>query len=56
MMIVRVIFVETTLPVRIRPRIEILPVKGHFLSVCAMCSCTWKTKGEHTDVGAVDCV
>jgi hypothetical protein len=25
--------VETTVPVRIRPRIETMPVKGHFLSV-----------------------
>jgi hypothetical protein len=32
MMSVRVIFVETTLPVRMRPRIEMSPVKGHFLS------------------------
>lgn len=30
---VRVIFVETTLPVKIRPRIETSPVKGHFLSI-----------------------
>lgn len=33
MIIVRVIFVDTTLPVKIRPRMETLPVKGHFLSV-----------------------
>lgn len=32
MTIVRVILVETTLPVKMRPRIETLPVKGHFLS------------------------
>lgn len=32
-MIVRFILVETTLPVRIRPRIEMSPVNGHFLSV-----------------------
>jgi hypothetical protein len=32
MMIVRVILVEMTFPVKIRPRIETLPVKGHFLS------------------------
>ena len=30
---VRCIFVETTVPVRIRPRIETMPVNGHFLSV-----------------------
>ena len=29
---VRCIFVETTVPVRIRPRMETSPVKGHFLS------------------------
>jgi hypothetical protein len=29
---VRFILVETTFPVSIRPRIEISPVKGHFLS------------------------
>lgn len=33
MMRVRCILVETTVPVRIRPRIETRPVKGHFLSV-----------------------
>ena len=33
MMRVRCIFVLTTVPVRIRPRIETMPVKGHFLSV-----------------------
>lgn len=33
MMMVRCILVETTVPVRIRPRIETRPVKGHFLSV-----------------------
>ena len=32
MMMVRCILVETTVPVRIRPRIETMPVKGHFLS------------------------
>ena len=30
---VRVILAETTLPVRMRPRIETSPVKGHFLSM-----------------------
>lgn len=33
MMMVRCILVETTVPVRIRPRMETRPVKGHFLSV-----------------------
>jgi len=32
---VRCILVETTVPVKIRPRIETRPVKGHFLSVDA---------------------
>lgn len=30
---VRCILVETTVPVRIRPRMETVPVKGHFLSI-----------------------
>lgn len=34
---VRCILVETTVPVRIRPRMETSPVKGHFLSVRAPC-------------------
>lgn len=33
MMMVRFILVETTLPVRMRPRIETRPVNGHFLSM-----------------------
>lgn len=33
MMMVRCILVDTTVPVRIRPRMETRPVKGHFLSV-----------------------
>src|SRR5437870_1372304 len=33
MTMVRCILVETTVPFRIRPRIETRPVKGHFLSV-----------------------
>lgn len=32
MMIVLCILVDMTVPVRIRPRIETWPVKGHFLS------------------------
>lgn len=32
MIMVRFIFVDTTLPDKIRPRMETLPVKGHFLS------------------------
>ena len=34
---VRVIFVETTRPVKMRPRIETSPVKGHFLSAAEVC-------------------
>lgn len=30
---VRCILVDTTVPVRIRPRMETRPVNGHFLSV-----------------------
>lgn len=30
---VRFILVDLTVPVRIRPRIDTLPVKGHFLSM-----------------------
>jgi hypothetical protein len=33
MMMVLVILVEWTTPVRMRPRIETSPVKGHFLSM-----------------------
>jgi hypothetical protein len=34
---VRVILVETTTPLRMRPRIDTLPVKGHFLSMYVPC-------------------
>ena len=34
---VRCILVETTFPVRIRPRIETIPVNGHFLSAKSRC-------------------
>lgn len=34
MMMVRFILVDFTTPVKIRPRMETLPVKGHFLSMC----------------------
>lgn len=37
---VRCILVETTVPVRIRPRIETRPVKGHFLSAAQKRSAT----------------
>lgn len=36
MMRVRCILVETTVPVKIRPRMETRPVNGHFLSVGVM--------------------
>lgn len=66
---VRCILVETTVPVRIRPRIETWPVKGHFLSVIPIL--VFSTPGRrvfwiaqnyqvwqkvfHTNVGALDC-
>jgi hypothetical protein len=34
---VRVILVEVTTPFRMRPRIDTLPVKGHFLSMYVPC-------------------
>ncbi len=34
---VRVIFVDTTTPLRMRPRMLTLPVKGHFLSMYEPC-------------------
>jgi hypothetical protein len=33
MMMVRFIFVDLTTPDKMRPRMETLPVKGHFLSM-----------------------
>ena len=67
MTIVRCILVEMTLPVRIRPRIETMPVNGHFLSVyhvsafalallfppelSLLCS---SFCGRHTDVGTLN--
>lgn len=55
-MIVRVIFVETTLPVRIRPRIEMLPVNGHFLSVYEHPAVGGGIGDEHTNIGAMNCL
>ena len=55
MMIVRVILVETTLPVKIRPRIETRPVKGHFLSITVVNQCqSAKRSTRRTNVGPVD--
>lgn len=55
MTIVRVILVETTLPVKIRPRIETSPVKGHFLSDITMNSPSiMRQMYRRTDVSAVD--
>jgi hypothetical protein len=52
---VRFILVDTTLPVRIRPRIEMSPVKGHFLStVSSHDEHIFNTHGSRTDVSAVD--
>jgi hypothetical protein len=46
MMMVRVILVDTTRPFKMRPRIETLPVKGHFLSAAQ--DQTRHPKYEHT--------
>jgi hypothetical protein len=54
MMIVRVIFVETTFPVRMRPRIEISPVNGHFLSRRWLVPGSYESILEHTNICAVD--
>ena len=52
---VRFILVDTTLPVRIRPRIEMSPVKGHFLSkVSSHDEYIYNIHGSRTDVSAVD--
>jgi hypothetical protein len=52
---VRFILVDTTLPVRIRPRIEMSPVKGHFLSkVSSQDEYIYNRHGSLTDVSAVD--
>ena len=61
-MSVRCIFVETTVPLRIRPRIETKPVKGHFLSVpksyqktmCREVSLERLVMKTHTDVGSLN--
>ena len=50
MIIVRVIFVETTRPVRMRPRIETSPVNGHFLSVLLVRSRESHVHNEHTPI------
>lgn len=51
---VRFILVETTLPVRIRPRIEMSPVKGHFLSEVSSHDEHIKIHGSRTNISAVD--
>ena len=52
---VRFILVDTTLPVRIRPRIEMSPVKGHFLSEFpSHDEYTYVLYESHTDVSAID--
>ena len=52
---VRFILVDTTLPVRIRPRIEMSPVKGHFLSkVSSHDKYIYNIHGSRTDVSTVD--
>ena len=56
MMIVRVILVETTRPVRIRPRIDTSPVKGHFLSAARVgpSELDFTTESETTDATFFD--
>jgi hypothetical protein len=52
---VRFILVDTTLPVSIRPRIEMFPVKGHFLSkVSSYDEHIYNIHGSRTDASAVD--
>lgn len=51
---VRVIFVDTTLPVRMRPRMETSPVKGHFLSVTIQIWGFLSLADEHTDICAIN--
>lgn len=54
MIIVRFILVDITLPVRMRPRIEMSPVKGHFLSGWVISMNAGASHDRRTDVGAVD--
>jgi hypothetical protein len=54
MMIVRVIFVETTRPVRMRPRIETSPVNGHFLSTLFVRSRVGEMNGGRTNVVSIN--
>ncbi len=51
---VRVILVDTTLPVRMRPRMETSPVKGHFLSVQTSQVKPVHRSKLHTNVSAID--
>ena len=50
----RVIFVETTFPVRMRPRIEMSPVNGHFLSRRWLVLSLGESILERTNICAVD--
>lgn len=54
MMIVRVILVDTTRPVRIRPRIETSPVNGHFLSAFIVRFRLGGWDDRRTDVMSID--
>ena len=42
MMMVRFILVDLTTPVRMRPRIDTLPVNGHFLSMYVPIRLKWE--------------
>ena len=50
----RVIFVEMTFPVRMRPRIEMSPVNGHFLSRRWLVPGSCESILERTNICAVD--
>lgn len=56
MIMVRVILVDTTFPVKIRPRMETSPVKGHFLSAPTFrkCMITETYVNERTDVSTIN--
>lgn len=58
---VRVILVDTTFPVKIRPRMEMSPVKGHFLSIPMLSTYSdieyasrLKHLTTHTNVGSIN--
>jgi len=54
MIIVRVILVDTTRPVRMRPRIETSPANGHFLSTFIVRSRVGRMSNGRTNVVSVN--